>query len=334
MASTQDCSLGLGVETVYGTGVVATRWVEYLDESLDFRKSVKQGLGLRVGGRVARSARRVVPTADGGGDFSMEACSKGMGLLWAACMGAGSSTLVSASTYQQVFTLADSPASLTIQKGLPQLGGTVDPYTFTGCTVSQFELDFPNGDIVKLKASIDAKDMATATAYAAPSYAAAPNNLFHFAGGQITTGVLTAPTTIALASGATPLADIRGGSLQVNHNIKGDRYNLGGAGRKAKPTTGLRAVTGKVDAEYDSTVFRDAYLADAPMALILNWTAGALSTGLETLQLVVPEVKFDGEIAKTSNTDLIIQSMSFTGLDNLVAAQPLWVVCRTADAAL
>lgn len=334
MTSTQDCSLGLGVETVYGTPVVQTRWVEYLDESLDFKKSVKQGLGLRVGGRVARSIKRVVPTADGGGDFSMECTAKGMGLLWAACMGSGTSTLVSASTYQQVFTLADSPSSLTLQKGLPQLGGTVDAYTFPGCTVSQFDLDFANGDIVKLKATIDAKDMLTATAYAAPSYAATPNNLFHFAGGSISTGTLTSPTTIILGAGVTPVADVRGGTISVNHNIKGDRFNLGGAGRKAKPTTGLRAITGKIDVEYDSTTFRDAVLGDTPMNLVLTWTAGALTTGLETLQVVIPEVKFDSEIAKTNGTDLIIQSMAFQGLDNLVASQPMWIVSRTADIAL
>lgn len=333
MASTQDCSLGFGVESVYGTPVVQTRWVEYLDESLDFKKNIKQGLGLRVGGRVARSGRRTVPTADGGGDFSMEATSKGMGLLWQFLMGAGSSTLVSAATYQQNFTFADAPSSLTIQKGLPQLGGTVDAYTFAGCTASSFELDFVNGDILKVKTTVDAKDVATATAYAAPSYVATPN-LFHFAGGSISTGVLTSPTAMAMGSSATPLADVRGGSLVVNHNIKGDRFNLGGLGRKAKPTTGLRTITGKLDVEYDSTVFRDAVMADTPMSLVLTYTAGALGVGLETLQVIVPEVKFDSELAKTNGTDLIIQSMSFVGLDNLTAAQPLWICARTADIAL
>lgn len=333
MASTQDASLGFGVESNYGTGVVATRWAEYLDEALDFRKSVKQGLGLRVGGRVARSGRRVVPTADGGGDFSMEATSKGMGLIWAACMGGGLSTLVSGTTYQQVFTFADAPSSLTIQKGLPQLGGTVDAYTFVGCTVDSFEVDFPNGDIVKLKATIDAKDVGTASAYAAPSYVANPN-LFHFAGGSISTGTLTAPTSTTLASAVTLVADVRGGSVIVNRNPKADRYNLGAAGRKAKPTTGLTGITGKLDVEYDSTVFRDAVLNETPMSLVLTYTAGSLSAGLETLQIVIPEVKFDGELPKTNGTDLIIQAMTFTGLDNLTAAQPMWIVTRTADIAL
>ena len=94
MTSVQDASLGFGVEATYGTGVTPTRWVEYLDESLDYRKNMKQGMGLRAGSRVARSGRRVVPTHDGGGDITMEATSKGMGLLWQACMGADRKSVV------------------------------------------------------------------------------------------------------------------------------------------------------------------------------------------------------------------------------------------------
>ncbi|MGZ4559480.1 MAG: phage tail tube protein, partial [Mycobacteriaceae bacterium] len=319
--------------STYGIGVTPTRWFEYIDESLDFRKNIKQGVGLRVGGRMARSARRVVVTADGGGDFSMECTSKGMGLLWQACLGTGVSNLVSGSTYQQVFTLGDAPTSLTVQKGLPQAGGTVDAYTFLGAMVSAWEFDFPNADIAKLKVTLDAKDLTTATAYAAPSYATSPN-LFHFANGSVMSGVLTAPTTTALASGATPVADVRGGTFKVDNAIKGDRYNLGGGGRKSKPTEGLRIGTGTMDIEYDSTVFRDAVLSDSPMSLILNFTAGALSTGVETLQVVVPEIKFDSQIPQTNGTDLIVQSMAFAALDNLTAAQPLWVVTRTSDASL
>jgi len=334
MASPQDCSIGISVpETVYGTPVVTTRWFEYTDESLDYRKNIKQGLGLRVGGRVARSGRRVVPTADGGGDFSLECASKGMGLLWQWAVGAGTSTLVSALTYQQNFTDADAPGSTTLQKGLPRLDGTVDAYTFTGAMCSQWELDFPQSDIVKAKFTVDSKDVLTATAYAAPSYVATPN-LFSFAGGSISTGAFTAPTTTTLPIAATPLANVHGGSITVNNNPKVDRYNLGGLGRKSKPSTGLGSITGKLDIEYTDSVFRDAVMADTPMSLMLTWTAGALGTGLETLTLAIPEIKFDSQLPMTNGTDLIVQSMSFQGLDNLVAALPYYLCARTADTAL
>jgi hypothetical protein len=335
MVSTQDASLGLAVETTYKTGVTPSRWYEFVDASLDFNKQIKQGMGLRVGGRVARSARRVVPAADAGGDFTVECTSKGMGLLWQACLGTGSSTLTSGSVYQQLFTLGDNPSSLTIQKGVVEAGLTVDAYTFLGCMVSAWEFDFPNADICSLKVTIDAGDLDTATSYASPSYATSPA-LFEFSGGTISTGTLTAPTSTTLASATTALADVRSGTVSCANNLTADRFNLGGGGRKSKPTVGLRGITGTLAVEYDSTDFRDAVLDDSPMCIVLDFaaTAETLGAGHPHLQVVLPEVKFDSEIAKTNGTDLVVQNMSFSVLDNLSAAQPIWVVMTTADTEL
>ncbi|MBT9255375.1 hypothetical protein KMZ30_07290 [Phycicoccus sp. KQZ13P-1] len=333
MTTFQDCSIGFAKESTYGTGVTPTRFLEFVDESLDFNKTIVQGKGLRVGSRVARSGRRVVPTADAGGDFSLEVASKGLGLLWEFLMGSGASALVSASTYQQVFTFGDTMPSATFQKGLPRVDGTVDAYTFLGCTCDSWELEFGNADIPLLKVTTDAKDVTTGTAYATPSYPSGAN-LFTFAGGAISTGTLTAPTSTALASAATPLANVRSGSVKVSHNPATSRFNFGGGGRKAKPTTGMREITGSLTVEYDSTAFRDAVLNETPMSLVLTYTGGALGTGNETLQVVIPEAKFDGKLPAANGGELITVDMGFTGLDNLVAAQPLWVVARTADNAL
>lgn len=334
MSTFQDASIGVGTESTYRTGVTPTRWFEFLpDPSLDWNKNIKQGKGLRVGSRVARSARRVIPTADGGGDFSMECTSKGMGLLWQYMLGAGTSTLVSGTTYQQVFTLADILPSFTLQYGVPEVGGTVDAYTYLGCTVDSFEIDFVNADICTVKTTIDAGDLTTATGYASPSYPAAPN-LFHFANATLYSGTLTPPTATALASASSPVASARGGTLALTHNSKQDRFNFGAGGRKGQPTVGLRAMTGKLDVEYASTTFRDAILNETPMPLIYTYTAGPLSSGSETLQIIVPEVKFDKGMANTNGGDLSLQSLDWQGLDNLSAAQPIWVVMRTSDSAL
>jgi hypothetical protein len=338
MTTSQDAAVGAGTETTFKTGVTPTRWFEYVDESIDWNKNVKQGKGLRVGGRVARSGRRVVPSASGGGDLTVECVSKGMGLLWNYALGANSYTLVSGSTYQGVFTLGDNQPSFTVQKTIPHVNSdgtfTPDPITFSGCTVDKLEIDFPNADIVSAKFTIDAADVTTATGYAAASYASTPN-LFHFANGTASTGTLTAPTTTALASATTTVADIRGGSLTIDNANALDRgLNIGSGGRHGDPTVGLRNIAGKFDVEYDSTTFRDAVLAETPMCVILTYAAGALSSGLETLQIVLPEVKFDSQIPMTNSTDLVVQSMSFQVLDNLTAAQPLYIVTRSSDAAI
>ena len=334
MTTTQDAAIGFAPEATYGVAVTPTRWAEFVSETLDFRKSVKQGSGLRVGSRVARSGRRVVPTADGGGDIILEIVSKGMGPIWNACLGQSVSTLVAGTTYQQNHTLGDILPSLTLQKSLPLADGSISAYTFLGGMVSGWELDFLNADILQMKVTIDAKDVSTGVAFAPVSYVVG-STLFNFANATIYSGALTAPTPMALGIGATPIASVRGGTLVVSNGFKGDRYNIGGGGRKAKQLVGLRAITGKLDVEYADNTFRDAVLNDTPMSIVLNYTGAALSTGVETLQIIVPEVKFDGILPRSNGVDLIVVPMAYQGLDALIpSTQPIYVVCRTSDTAL
>lgn len=334
MATFQDSSVGFALETTYGTGVTPTRFLEFTDENLQYNKTIKQGQGLRVGGRVARSGRRTVPASDVSGDVTMECLSKGQGLWWNLLMGAGTSTLVSASTYQQLFTLADVMPSATVQVGRPRTDGTVDAFTFAGVICDSFDITFNQADIVSVKATLDGRSVTTATAYAAPSYATG-GSLFTFAGCTLQTGTLTAPTSTALASGATPIANVRAGDIQVQHGLFKDRWLAGNGGLKSQSLTGLRTISGTLTAEYSTGTLRDAILNETPMSLVATWvTTTALSTGVETLQVVLPEIKLDGDLPTTNAGNLITHPVKFQGLDNLTAAQPIWVVTRTSDAAL
>jgi hypothetical protein len=334
MAAQQDQSVGFIEEVTYNTSPGAvTRWVEFTDAPFDYKPTRVQGKGLRVGSSVARSGRRVQAAVEADGSVSLEAISKGMGLLWKWAMGGATSTLVSGSTYQQVFSLSSTLASFVAQQGLVQGDdGTVDATTFTGVMMDGFDLNFPNADIVNAKFGFDICNLTTATGYAAPSYAASPS-LFHHANASLSTGALTAPTTTALGAGGTPVANVIGGSLTLANNLSSVKP-IGNAGKKVKPTTGAREISGSLDVDYDSTTFRDAFIADTPFNLVITWTGEALSVGNATLQIIVPEIKFDGDLPHPNGTDRIAQGMKFTGLDNLTAAQPLWIVMRTSDAAL
>ena len=182
------------------------------------------------------------------------------------------------------------------------------------------------------KFKVDAQAVTTATAYTSPTYTTGAN-LFSFAGATITSGALTAPTATALASGATTIANVSDWTLSVDHKINEKRFLMGNGGKKSKPPALLRAITGKMTVEYSDTIFRDAFLSDADMSLIVTYTAGALSTGLETIQFVIPDIRLDGELPNGGG-DVVKMSCGYTGLDNLTAAQPIWIVTRTSDTAL
>lgn len=335
MVAQQDCSIGFGVESTYKTGVAPTVWPEFVEESMDWSKNTRQSAGLKVGSYVGRSRRRVVPTAAGSGDITIEAQSRGLGKIWRAVMGTGSSALVSGSTYQQIFTLGSSvPSALTIQKGLPMSDGTVSCTTFTGCMSTGFELSCPNGDIAMLRTSWDAGDISTAQSYTSPSYSTS-SNLFHFGQGTVYTGTLTAPTSTVMASGTSAVAGVRSFSVSVNNNPDVGRYNLNATGRKDIPLAGVREIAVTMEIEHQSNTFRDAILADTEMFVLFDFTsANALSTGFEQLQVVLPALKFDSALAQSNAGNLIVQSTAAVGLDNETAAQPIWIVQRTADTAL
>lgn len=342
MTTQLDCSIGFKKETTYGTGVVVDRFLEFTSESLDFDRTFYQGSGLRPGSRLARSGRRALVKDGGKGDIELEVASRGMGALLEALMGVGASAKVAASTgvYQQLFTLAagDYLPSVTIQKGIPRLGAaTVDAITFAGAQASSFELSMGNSEVLKLKTSWVTRDVSTETAYATPSYPV-DAELFSFVGAALTLGgSVTVPTGQALATGGTEVANVRDFSISVDQKLDDNNRNIGGAGKRSRPAAvGLAEVKGKVTAEYDSVTFRDALVSQAPLALVATFEAPMLIEAgyYPTLQIVVPDIRFEGELPKSNGGDVITQGIEFTAFDGLVAPQPLYIVTRTADTAL
>ncbi|MGL4256348.1 MAG: phage tail tube protein [Microbacterium sp.] len=333
MTTSADCSIGYKAESTYGTGVTVDRFLEFNTEGLDFLPNRQTRRGMRVGRRTAISGRKITTTKQAGGPIETDIWTKGLGTLLQACTGTASSTVVSGATYQQLFTLGDSLNSLTVQKGIPRVGGTVDAYTFLGAMVDQFTISIPSDEAATLSVELDARDMTTGTAYATPSYVSSPN-VYHWAHAAFTYGgTVTAPTTTALASGGTAAADIRDFELTVNNNLNKERWNGGLGGLKDKPTVGIREITGKFTAEYAARGYIDDFAADTERALVATLTSGeALSTGFATLQVVLPAIKLDGPGAVVANDgDLITVEHTFTAYDNLTAAQPIWIAVRTSD---
>ena len=174
----------------------------------------------------------------------------------------------------------------------------------------------------------------TVVGYSAPSYPSG-GTLYSFAGLSIYNGTLTLATTTALASATTPLNGLlRSGAISVNNTILAERYLAGSAGRKAQQRLGAPVGTVKLGVEYIDTTMRDMYLNDTPTTLLANFTGGPLSTGLETVQVALAEIKPNQDMPDADGSDVSQLDMEFAILDNLTAAQPIQVVQRTSDTAL
>lgn len=341
MTTQLDCSLGFKKETAYGTPIVVDRFPEFVDESLSWKPTFAQGSGLRVGARLARSARRKLVKDESGGDVNVEVVTKGMGFLFDALFGASTVTQLGVTSgYQHLFTMTkDQLPSYTIQKGIPPLGGgPTTALTFHGGVCTSGELTAAAGEIVKLKTSWDTREVKRDVAYAAPSYAANPE-LYTFVDGAIAIGgSITPPTATALATGGTSAANITEFSLSIDNKIAGNGWTFGGQGkRQRRPVVGLAEAKGKVTAEFDTTFLQNAYLDQTPLSMLLTFTAKQeISAGVPAvLQVYIDDVRLEGELPKSNGGDVITQSIDFTVLEALKAGvEPVSVVYRTTDTTL
>lgn len=333
MSNFQDWSVGIGRESTFGIPATVNRWLEFTEpKPFEIDLGIKQGAGLRPGSRVARAARRVKTIRQASGDITVEAFSKGLGLLLEACMGAGVSTLVSGTTYQQVHSLADVLPSHTIQFGIPNSAGTIRPLTYSGCTVSAWELGGAVGDIATLKTTWDARNWTTATAYASPSYPTG-GNLFTVESATIYSGTYTAPTATALASATTAVAGVKDFKVGMANSVLTDRFFMNSAGLKDRQLPGTRLPTVELNVEYQDNTFWDALEAQSDLCLVITLAGGALSTGNETMQIAIPDLKLDGGLPEGGPDAIASQAIKMVGLDNLTNP-PIVAVSRTSDTAL
>lgn len=346
MTTQMDVALGLKEETTYGTYVAPDKFPEFLTEDFAWEPTFSEGNANRYGRRAMMANRRVLVKEQVTGSFEMEAVTKGLGILFKAALGTAVSNVISGSAHQQLITptITDPLPSFTIQKGIPLVGGgAAQPMSFVGCVCTGFELSAKNGAIPTLKFNWVGKGVDTGQVFATPSYPSALE-LFSFTGGSIRAagggfaGAVTPPTTTALASGGTALADVTEIDLTFTNGADEGGFFVGGGGKRGrKQAVGVRGLTGTLVAEYDSNTLRDAFLNQTDLALVLKFEHSTVITGAikPTLEITIPVIRLDGELPKAGTPgEVITQSIGFTMLDGGVAAHPVYVAIVTAETAI
>ncbi len=236
-----SASVGFATETIPGTPVPVTRFVEFDSESMSLKKHTVQGAGLRGGALVKRGSRRVTVAREAGGDVSFDAPTNGFGLLLQHMLGSFSATATSIGG--GLFRQIHNPGPLqgkafTTQIVKPDTTGVLGgaAYTYPGCKISGWELSVQTSQQVKVKLTIDALDEATpSNSFAATTFAAAttagatsfttvatiPAGSYVKVDSGLTSEVVltgtptgSGPFTIPVASGALQYAHASGASAQ------------------------------------------------------------------------------------------------------------------------
>lgn len=195
------------------------------------------------------------------------------------------------------FTHTASPGdltgqALTIQVGVPDINGTVQPFTYAGCKIGSFELGVSVDEIATLSLDIVAMTEATGTALAAASYpASAP---FVFTEGSLS----LAGTEVATVSEATVNAD---------NNIT-ERVKLNAATSKEPLQNGIRSYTADITAEFENLTIYNRVLNGTEVVCELK-----LDNGTDSLT-IDGNFRSDSETPQLSGPEIVEQSLTGTFL--------------------
>lgn len=325
-------------ETTPGTPVAPDHSYDFESESIVAKKKVVQAQTIRAGNMYDRAAGRFVTQRAAAGDINMIFPTKNAGLWLANMLGSFSTTPTQIGTttaYSQVHTGGSTLGkTMTVQVGRPTLQGTVEPYTYTGAKITDWELSCAQSDLLKMKVTIDAWDEYTAaTTPASPAlgtWTPPTSSYFSFVQGTLLGGGTVATSSgVSTITGGTALAAVTGIKLSGKNGLKTDNYFLGNGTTKTEQNqNAFRSITGSADMEfYSRDAVYDAYRSDTPLAIELKFVSTLLAgTGNPySLDIVLPYNMWeDGATPTVQGPDVLKQTSPFTTLnddvDNVIQA--------------
>lgn len=315
-----DHQIGFADESTYaGTPAPAvTRFFEFNTEDIAETEGRTLSTGLRVGTYVDR-ADRFTPYFEGAaGNVEMDVLTKGFGYFLKHMLGSVSTSAVADSLYTHTGTMGDLWGdSFVMQVGRPlNPSGTVQPFTYLGGKVTDWELaNAVNGNLV-LTLGTDFAQVDTTAGLATASYPSAMEPLT-WAGGVVSVG------------GAT--VDVTEITIKGENALKTDRRFIRGNTDKKQPTSGRRSVEVALKLDFESMAMRNRVHALTRSAAIgqveAQWTAPTLAgtSSKPFLRANMPTVRFDEWKAAIGGPEGIDQEVTgvvvFDGTNSPVTIQ-------------
>lgn len=337
-----SAQLGFAQESVVGTAVTVTRFLEFNSESLSWEPTFIEGTGLRAGTKHKRAARVVQSRVGASGSVEMDFATRGMGLLVKHMLGSATSTATqqgATTAYKQIHTPGDfTGLGLTTQVGRPQTDGTVKPFTYNGCKVTGWEFSCSDGELATLSLDMDAWNESTATALATASYTAG-SEVFHFAQAsvfKIGGTAATASGEVSITGGTAVTSVVRGITISGETPLANERYGLGSSGvKKEQIENDTPTITGSLDTEFTNQAeIYDLFKANTTTALQLTFVGSQIATTgyYNTLDIVIPALKFKTAPVNVDGPDIVAMSVDFEAYSDGTNA-PIQFALTSADTA-
>lgn len=306
-------TIGWGEETTVGTPVTPTEWSPFLNESFKGNKRTDESEAL-YGGAIQLASGRAVVGFDAKGALSMELRDSALGLLLEVMMG-NTPTVVAGPPAVMTYTLGTyNGFALTVQVGRPTTLGVMEPFTYSGVKVTDWELSGEVLKIAKLNCTLDGMSETTGVSYATPTYTSGVSTL------NFTEGAL-------LVGGTQPVGIIRKASLKGTAAYAVDRFQMGSTTKSEALINNWLKISLTATVEFANlTDFYNDYAADTSLTYSLGFSSGT-GTGLVIegaagfINSGPPDVK---------GPDLVTQEIEMVGLGPSSGAS-LTAVYTTVD---
>lgn len=321
--------LGLAESSTFGTYQTPTRFLEFVEESLEYQVERVESPGLRANNRVLRTDRYAPGQKRVEGSVTLEPATKGFGMILKHALGSSSISTPSGATLARLHahTLGDIyGTSLTVQVGRPDTSGTVQPFSFLGMRCDSISFASSVDEILQSEVAFVGQDMTTAQSLATATYpttgSAAAYEQFYWTQGVISVA-------------GSSVAVITDFELEINNNLKSDRYFLGGATMSEPIIAGMTEITGTLTMEFLNLTAYQRFTANTQAAINAKWTAATAieSTTFPYLEIDIPKARFDsGGDPQVGGPDVLTQEIPFKVLND-GSNQPITINYLTSDTA-
>jgi len=323
--------LGLAESSTFGTYQTPTRFLEFLEESLEYQIERVESAGLRANNRVLRTDRYAPGQKRVEGSVTLEPATKGYGLILKHVLGSSSISTPSGATLARLHahTLGDIfGTSLTVQVGRPDTSsaGVVQPFSFLGMKVDSATFSSSVDEILQSEISFVGQDLTTAQSLATATYpttgSAAAYEQFYWTQGVVSIG-------------GSSVAVVTDFEIEINNNLKSDRYFLGGATMSEPIIAGMTEITGTVTLEFNGLTAYNRFVNNTQAAINAKWTAATAIEGstFPYFEIDIAKARFDtGGDPQIGGPDVLTQEIPFKVLND-GTNQPITINYLTSDTA-
>lgn len=301
-----DGQIGWKSESTVGTAVTVDTFLpirsENIKQNIEYLDT--QTISARKVLRLTKQGRKSIE-----GSVTTELPNTDIATFLKHAFGAVSTT--GAGPYEHTFTPSDTQgSSLTIQVGRPATTGTVHPFTYAGCKVSQWEISAAVGEIAMLDFSVVGMSETTGDALASASYDSSWEP-FVF-------------TEASLTIDGSAVGTVRDLTLSGNNAIE-LRHRLGSATSKEPLEIGLRTYEGSVTTDFDDLTHYNLFVNGTETALVATF-----DNGTETL-VITTNVQFVGETPELAGFDLLGQNLPFRCISSTSDADAITAVLTNSE---